>query len=128
MKFSVLAFFSAAFSTSSRMRATVDCPYGLVTRTAMRPVRLTQPEMISSPACTSRGTDSPVRAAVSSWLAPETTTPSSGTRSPGLTMISSPATTSYGSTCTSCSSRSTLANSGAMSIMSAMDLRLFPTA
>ena len=94
MKFSVLAFFSAAFSTSSRMRLTVDSPKGLVARTVMRPVMLTQPEMISSPSRTSRGTDSPVRAAVSSCDVPLTTTPSSGTRSPALTTISSPTATS----------------------------------
>ncbi len=55
---------------------------------------LTQPEMISSPSRTSRGTDSPVRAAVSSCEEPRTTTPSSGTRSPALTTISSPTATS----------------------------------
>ena len=55
---------------------------------------LTQPEMISSPSRTSRGTDSPVRAAVSSCEVPAITTPSSGTRSPANTRISSPTATS----------------------------------
>ena len=55
---------------------------------------LTQPEMISSSSRTSRGTDSPVRAAVSSWDVPDSTTPSSGTRSPAFTTISSPTATS----------------------------------
>ena len=89
---------------------------------------LTQPEMTSAPGSTWRGTDSPVRAAVSSWETPSVTTPSIGTRSPGLTTIVSPTATSAGSTSTSPPSFSTLAYSGTMSIMAAMDLRLWPTA
>ena len=128
MKFSVRAFFSDAFSTSSRMRDTVESENGLVTRTVSAPVRLMQPEATSPPSSTWRGTDSPVSAAVSSCEAPLTTTPSSGTRSPGFTTMRSPIATSSGSTSTSAPSRITLANSGAMSIMSAIDLRLRPTA
>ena len=129
MKFSVRAFFSLAFSTSSRMRLTVDSPKGLVVRTRRRPVMLMQPEMTSSPASTWRGIDSPVRAAVSSWELPSTIVPSMGTRSPGLMTMTVPTATSSGSTCSSSpASFSTLAKSGAMSIMSEMDLRLLPTA
>ena len=128
MKFSVRAFFSLAFSTSSRMRLTVDSPKGLVVRTRSTPVMLMQPEMTSSPASAWRGADSPVRAAVSSCVAPSRMTPSMGTRSPGLTTMTSPTATSSGPTCAKPPSRSTLAKSGAMSIMAAMDLRLLPTA
>ena len=108
MKFSVRAFFSEAFSTSSRMRLTVDSPKGLVVFTRSRPVMLMQPEMIWLPASTWRGTDSPVSAAVSSWLSPSVTTPSMGTRSPGLTTMMSPTETSSGSTCTSSPSASSI--------------------
>ena len=91
------------------MRDTVDSPNGLLTRTVSSPVMLTQPETTSSPSATERGNDSPVSAAVSSSEEPETTTPSKGTRSPGLTTISSPTETSLGSTCTNEPSRMTLA-------------------
>ena len=64
MKRSVRVFLLLAFSTSSRMRDTVDSEKGLVTRTRIRPEMLTQPEMISSPSAASRGRDSPVSAAV----------------------------------------------------------------
>ena len=101
MKFSVRAFFSLAFSTSSRTRATVDSPKGLVVRTWMRPVMLMQPLMMSSPDLAGRGIDSPVRAAVSSWVSPSTMTPSIGTRSPGLTTITVPTAMSSGKTCSS---------------------------
>ena len=90
MKFSVRAFLSEAFSTSSRMRLTVDWSKGLVTRTVSMPVMFTQPDTTSSPAPATLGTDSPVSDEVSSWLAPSTTTPSRGTRSPGLTTMRSP--------------------------------------
>ncbi len=91
------------------MRETVDCSKGLVTFTVSRPVMFTQPEITSAPSSTWRGTDSPVSAAVSSWLEPETTMPSSGTRSPGFTTIWSPSEISYGSTFTSSPSRMMLA-------------------
>ena len=98
MKFSVLAFFSLAFSTSSRMRLTVDSPNGLVVRTLMRPVMLMQPDTTSAPTSTWRGTDSPVSAAVSSCVAPSTMVPSMGTRSPGFTTMMVPTATSSGLT------------------------------
>ena len=118
MKFSVRAFFSAAFSTNSRMRLTVESSKGLVARTTSLPVRFTQPEMTSSPG----------RAAVSIWLSPVSTVPSSGMRSPGMTMNSSSGASSKGSICFSLPSSMTLAYSGAMSIMSAMDWRDLSTA
>ena len=109
MKFSARAFLLLEFSTRSRIFATVDSPNSLVTRTRMRPLRLTHPLMTSSPGSTSRGRDSPVRAAVLRVEAPSSTTPSSGTFSPGLQTIVSPSATSSGSTCKSFPSRSTLA-------------------
>ena len=128
MKFSVRAFFSAAFSTSSRMRLTVESSKGLVARTTSLAVRFTQPEMTSSPGRAVRGTDSPVSAAVSIWLSPVSTVPSSGMRSPGMTMNSSSGASSKGSTCFSLPSSMTFAYSGAISIMSAMDWRDLSTA
>ena len=128
MKFSVRAFFSAAFSTNSRMRLTVESSKGFVARTVSLPVRFTQPEITSSPGRAVRGTDSPVSAAVSIWLSPVRMTPSSGMRSPGMTMNSSSGASSKGSTCFSFPSSMTLANSGAMSIISAMDFRDLSTA
>ena len=98
MKFSVRAFFSEAFSTSSRMRLTVDSPKGFVVRMVSTPVKFTQPENTSAPSSTTRGTASPVSAAVSSWDAPFTMMPSMGMRSPAFTTISSPTSTSSGST------------------------------
>ena len=72
----------------------MDSPKGLVVRTRSTPVMLMQPEMTSSPASAWRGTDSPVRAAVSSCVVPSRMTPSMGTRSPGLTTMTSPTATS----------------------------------
>ena len=109
MKFSLVDFFSLAFSTRSRIFETVDSPLSRVTFTRRRPVWLTQPLMISSPSRTSRGRDSPVRAAVFRVEAPSTTVPSIGTFSPGWTTITVPMDTSSGSTCSSFPSCSTLA-------------------
>ena len=109
MKFSVRAFLLLAFSTRSSILATVDSPKGLVTRTRISPLVLTQPEDISSPTPTSRGSASPVSATVFSALCPSTITPSSGTFSPALITISSPTCTSSGSTWISSPSRSMLA-------------------
>ena len=128
MKFSVRALRSEASSTSSRMRCTVDSPYGFSTRTVSTPPLLMQPLITLAPTPITRGMDSPVSAAVSSCEEPSSTTPSSGTRSPGLMTIVSPTSTSYGSTSSSLPSRWRLAYSGAMSIMSAIDLRDLPTA
>ena len=128
MKFSERAFFSPAFSTSSNILDTVDCPNSSVTRTRSRPLRLMQPLTTSPPGATSRGRDSPVRAEVSSADAPASTTPSSGTRSPGLTTMTSPTWTVSGSASTTSPPRSTLATSGRISISAAMERRERPTA
>ena len=98
MKCSLVDFFSLAFSTRSKILETVDSSQQRVTFTRRRPVWLTQPLMTMSPGTTSRGTDSPVRAAVSRAEVPSSTCPSRGTRSPGLTTITFPTATSSGST------------------------------
>ena len=90
------AFFSAAFSTSSRMRLTVDCleRLGRAHGEQAGQVHAARDDLVAG-AAPSRGTDSPVSAAVSSWLAPvHAPCRRAGTRSPGLTTISSPAATS----------------------------------
>ena len=98
MKFSTFAFLELAFSTSSRILATVESSNSLVVRTFRVPLPLTQPLMISSPTTAFLGTDSPVRAAVSMRDSPSTTTPSRGILSPGFTTMMVPTSTSSGST------------------------------
>ena len=109
MKFSERDFIEVAFSTMSRIFATVDSPNSFVVRMRRRPVMLMHPLTISFPGATSRGILSPVRAAVSRVDVPSVTIPSMGTRSPGFTRISVPIATSSGSTSTSSPFSSTLA-------------------
>ena len=106
MNRSVLALAWPEFSTRSRIFATVDSPYTLLTRTVRRPDRFTQPLTTLSPACTSRGRASPVRATVFRLEEPVSTTPSRGTFSPGLMRMVSPTATSSGSTVRICPSAS----------------------
>ena len=111
------------------MRATVDCPYGLLTVTRSSPSPLTLPLSTAPPGRALRGRLSPVSALVFSVLWPESTTPSSGTFSPGRTTMTAPTGTASGSTvCTVPSAASRLALSGRMSISAAMLRRLLPTA
>ncbi len=121
MKLSAFALRSAALSTSSRMRDAVDCSNGRVTSMVSTPVRFTQPDSASCPTVTSRGSDSPVSAAVSRADEPDVMTPSSGTRSPGRTRIVSPIATSAGSTSTISSPRRRFALSGRMSMSAEID-------
>ena len=109
MKSSDLDLRELAFSTRSRILDTVDSPNSFVVRIFSTPVMLTQPLMTSSPAWTSRGRLSPVRALVFRLELPSATTPSMGTFSPGWTRITDPTSTSSGSTRSSRPSRSTLA-------------------
>ena len=83
MKFSDLDLREEAFSTKSRILEAVDSPNSFVVLIFSTPVMLMQPLIISSPAFTSRGKDSPVSAAVFSVETPSVTTPSMGTFSPG---------------------------------------------
>ena len=117
-----------AFSTSSRIFATVESSYFFATFTFNIPSPLTHPLMTSSPAETLRGTDSPVRAAVSTNDSPSVTTPSSGIFSPALITMISPIFTSSGSTSFIPSGVSRFAYSGAILIISAIEALDFPTA
>ena len=98
MKFSLWDFLSADSCASARMRDTVDSPKGLAVRIRSTPLRLTEPEITSSPVSQSRGRLSPVRAEVSSAEAPSTITPSMGIFPPGRTTMISPTVTSPGLT------------------------------
>ena len=98
-----------AFSTRSRIFDTVDSPNAFVVRIFRTPDRSMQPLMISSPARTSRGRLSPVSALVLRLAVPSTTTPSSGTFSPGCTTMMLPTATSSGATWCSSPSVSMLA-------------------
>ena len=121
IKFSAFAFLELAFSTSSRIFATVESSNSFVTCTSRSPFKLMEPLMIGSRSFTSTGMDSPVKAFVSRLELPFTITPSSGTFSPGFMMIVSPISTSYGSTFSSFPSRTRFAYSGLISISSVMD-------
>ena len=127
-KFSRTAFLALAFSTSSKIFATVESSYSLVTLTLSIPSPFTHPDMISSPSETLLGTDSPVRADVSIKDSPSITTPSSGTLSPGLTTTILPISTSSGSTSSVSSPLSTKADSGAIAIISVIEALDCPTA
>src|SRR6185312_8999113 len=65
------------------------------------------PPITRSPGCFSTGIDSPVSIDSSTALAPERTSPSTGTRSPGRTSTVSPFATCSTGTSTSASPRST---------------------
>ena len=82
-----------------------------------------QPERASLPAETGRGTGSPVMAEVSSADTPESTTPSSGIRSPGRTAMTAPGWISAGSVSTNPASVFKWATSGQRSISSPIDRR-----
>ena len=125
---SASALFAEAFSTRSRILATVEFSYALVTSTSSTALIFTQPLTICSPGLISRGILSPVIALVSKLEKPAFTIPSNGTRSPGLITMISPTCTSSGSTSSKLSPRFTLAYSGQISIKSLIDLRLLPTA
>ena len=80
-----------------------------------------EPDNISFPVVTSRGTDSPVNAEVSIKLVPSKTVPSNGTLSPGLIIINSPIDTSSGDTLISLSSLKTFAWSALIFIREDID-------
>ena len=110
------------------MRATVLSLYSFSTLTSSAPLKFTKPESTLLPACTAKGFDSPVRAAVSSVEEPETTSPSRAIRSPALTSMISPARTSSAFTTSLFPSRFTVALSGRMSIREVIDSREESTA
>ncbi|MNW51853.1 hypothetical protein D3C74_293490 [compost metagenome] len=123
MKFSVGAFLLLAFSTRSRILATVDSPNSFVTSIVRTPFLFINPLSTSSPAATSRGKDSPVNAEVSMAESPSMTLPSRGTFSPGRTTMKSPIRTSSGLTRRISSPDFKLAKSGLMSINAPIDFR-----
>ena len=107
---------------------TVDSPNDFSTLILTTPEMLMQPDTTSSPFFTLRGMLSPVSATVLRLVSPSTTTPSSGSFSPGFTTIVSPTATCSGLTSTTWPPRSTLAESGRMSIRWEIDLRLLSSA
>mmetsp|Transcript_17956 Transcript_17956/g.44499 ORF Transcript_17956/g.44499 Transcript_17956/m.44499 type:complete len:330 (-) Transcript_17956:858-1847(-) len=78
-----------AASTIRTMPATCVSSPELTTCTVRAPSQLMVPALTPSPAFFRRGIGSPLIAASSTWLAPLTTTPSTGMRSPGKTKIRS---------------------------------------
>ena len=90
MNFSVVAFFSPAFSTKSKILLSVDSWNSFVTFISSTPFVFITPLNISEFSATFLGTDSPVKADVSIKASPFVTIPSSGTLSPGFTTIISP--------------------------------------
>ena len=78
IKSSCRVFFSEAFSTRSRIFATVLSPKTLLTSTLIMPVRFTVPLATASPGFLSCGSDSPVRAEASTAVSPSKMSPSSG--------------------------------------------------
>ena len=87
------ALVRCADSTRCTIRASVVSDPTLVARASIRPVRFSVPLNNSLPLNFSTGMDSPVIGAWSTLLAPATTTPSTGTRSPGLTITTVPTCT-----------------------------------
>ena len=84
------AFFACADSTSRTMRdSVVSAPMASV-RTTSRPSPLTAPPVTRCPGSRATGRLSPVSSDSSTWLAPSSTSPSTGMRSPGRTTTRSP--------------------------------------
>ena len=79
MNFSVVAFFSPAFSTKSKILLSVDSWNSFVTFISSTPFVFITPLNISEFSATFLGTDSPVKADVSIKASPFVTIPSSGT-------------------------------------------------
>ena len=112
------------------MRARALSAPSVVARKRKAPVRLIVPPITRSPAFFSTGIDSPVSIDSSTALAPESTSPSTGTRSPGRTITMSPLRTCSTGTSTSRSSRRTRAVFGcrATSERRAAEVRLLARA
>ncbi len=99
-------------------------------RTRRTPFTFRVPPTTPSPSCLSAGMGSPVIIDSSTELSPPTTTPSTGTFSPGRTRRTSPGTTSSIPTSTSRPSRTTVAVRGRrpMSFLMASDVLPFARA
>ena len=98
------------------MRASVLSAPSVVARYRNAPEPLIVPPTTRSPAALATGIGSPVSIDSSTALAPLTTSPSTGTRSPGRTRISSPRTTESAGTSVSAPSRNTRAVFGCRSM------------
>ena len=99
------AFEPCARSTSSTIRASAVSRPTRVARITNEPVVLTVAPITSSPAAFADGIGSPVSIASSTADMPSTTTPSTGTFSPGRTRNRSPGTIAASSTSSSAPSR-----------------------
>ena len=106
------ALLAWASETRRMIRDSVDSAPTAVTCTRSRPSPLIEPPVTASPAPLWTGRDSPVISDSSSWLSPCSTTPSTGTRSPGRTITRSPGATRSAGISTMPSARSTRAVSG----------------
>ena len=107
-----LDFPASAFSIILAILAMVVSSPTRSTSMSTDPYMFTVPEDTRSPTATSRGTDSPVRMELFTDVVPETTTPSTGTISPGTMRTMSPRTTSSAGTMVSVPSLTTLAVAG----------------
>ena len=87
------ALIACASSTRCTIRASVVSAPTFVARASTRPVKFNVPLNSSLPLNFSTGMDSPVIGAWFTLLAPATTTPSTGTRSPGFTITTVPTCT-----------------------------------
>ena len=83
------------------MRASSVSEPTLSARISSEPLPLMVAPVTLSPACFDTGTGSPVIMDSSTWLAPSSTLPSTGTFSPGLTRSRSPTWTEASGTCSS---------------------------
>ncbi|SGO59245.1 Uncharacterised protein [Mycobacterium tuberculosis] len=93
-----MAFVAEASATSSTMRATTVWLGSRVTTRCNTPDPFTVPANTSSPRALATGIDSPVIERWSTSLAPDSTAPSAGIRSPGRTTTRSPTTSSLAAT------------------------------
>ena len=94
------------------MRASVVSPEVRVARTSIAPCWVKVPANTLSPVSLLTGTDSPVRLLWSTSEPPESTIPSTGIASPGLTTTRSPTWTASASTSISRPPRRTSARAG----------------
>lgn len=124
----VPAFWACASSTIAIIRAIALSDAGRVTRTSSAPPPLIVPPNTSAPSAFGTGTLSPVSDAWSTSLRPLATTPSSGSRSPGVTRNTSPTRTASTGTSTHWPSRWTRAESGRSCMSASMAERLRPMA
>ena len=124
--FEMGALLEDASSTSATMRArVVSCPTR-VARIFRKPVMLTEADITALPSSFVTGMLSPVSADWSTAELPSSTTPSTGTRSPGLSSTTSPVRISSAGMTRSSPSRSTVAVLGERSSSLAIAAPVLP--